>query len=373
MWRGTTRYLFGRRGQRKVHGFRQYYRLRMMVPLLSRSAAWATQSMPRARLWADREVFPRIMALLRKARHTVIIQMFIWKDDATGRAMAELLTEIADRGVQVTVHKEAVGDAFELNQDFLSTKRQKRGMWHRFWTHPNIRIAHATHNDHAKVYIIDDRTMLVTGMNIADEYNDSWHDFMVELHTPAAVERYLSRGEFPMPRGPVQLVMNTENGKEMRKALMGLLRSAREGIVLEHCYFSDAAVVDALVESSRKGVEVTVILPEQIDIHQHSNMQTVGRLLSQGSLQHLRVFMYPGILHGKAILVDRERAFLGSANLVPQSLDEIGEVNVLIEGRYSTAVSRLRDIMRADILKSRPLQSLPAFHWVSRFLAWLKL
>ena len=83
--------------------------------------------------------------------------------------------------------------------------------------------------------------------------------------------------------------------------------------------------------------------------------------------------MYPGIIHGKVIFVDRERAFVGSANLMESSLDAMGETNVLITGRYSRAVVRLRDVLRADILKSRPLQGPPAFLWLRRFLAWMKL
>ncbi len=373
MWRGATRYLFGKRGQRKVFGFRQYYRMRMMMSLFSRHAAQATAAMPRARLWVDREVFPRIIELMRRARHTVIIQMFIWKDDSLGRRMAELCVELADRGVKIFVHKEAVGDVFELERDFLSTRERKTGVWHRFWKHPGIRIYHATHNDHSKVIVIDDRLILVSGMNIADEYDTSWHDYMVELRSAAAVERYVSRGEIAQPHGPVKIVMNTENRKEMRKTVMRLLHSAREGIVLEQCYFSDTAVVDTLIRRSKEGVEVTVIFPEVIDVHHHSNMQTVGRLLSEGASSHVRVFVYPGVIHAKAILIDRECMFLGSANFVAQSLDEIGETDVLIEGRYSTAVTRLRDILRADILKSRPLKGPPAFLWVSRMLAWLKL
>ncbi len=372
MWRGTTRYLFGKRGQRRVASFRMYFRLRTMVSLVSRQAAHATSRMPRARLWVDGEVYPRIFSLLRRAHHTVIIQTFIWKDDALGRRMAEILAEVADRGVKVFINKEAVGDVFELESDFLSTRHRREGVWHRFWNHPHIHIAHQTHNDHSKVFIIDEHTMLVTGMNVADEYHRQWHDYMVELRGGAVAEQYLEHGEYPNT-GPVRLVMNTEYRKEMRKTVMDLLASARESIVLEQCYLSDAEVVDALVARSREGIQVTAIIPEEVDVHHHSNMRSAGRLLGEGSPQHVRVFMYPGIIHGKVIFVDRERAFVGSANLMESSLDAMGETNVLITGRYSRAVVRLRDVLRADILKSRPLQGPPAFLWLRRFLAWMKL
>ncbi|MFA6039207.1 MAG: phosphatidylserine/phosphatidylglycerophosphate/cardiolipin synthase family protein [Candidatus Peribacteraceae bacterium] len=372
MWRGATRYMFGKRGQRRVASFRMYFRLRTMVSLFSRQAAQATSRMTRARLWVDGEVFPRTIVLLRRAHHTVIIQTFIWKDDTIGRKMAEVLLEVADRGVKVFINKEAVGDVFELERDFLSTKRQREGVWHRFWNHPHIRISHQTHNDHSKVFIIDEHTMLVTGMNIADEYNERWHDYMVELKGGLGVARYLGNRD-QAPSDAVRLVMNTENRKEMRRTVMSLVASARESIVLEQCYLSDAKVVGALAQRSREGIHVTVILPAEVDVHHHSNMQSMGRLLNEGSPQHVRVFLYPGIIHGKVMLVDRERAFVGSTNMMESSLDEMGETNVLISGRYSRAVVRLRDVLRADILKCRPLQGPPAFLWLRRILAWMNL
>lgn len=371
--RGGYRYLFGKRGQRRVASFRLYYRLRLMMPLFSRHAARGLARLPGAKLWMDREVFPRIFAWIQRARHTVVVQTFIWKDDAVGRALAAALVGAADRGVQVFVHKEAVGDVFETAHDFLSTRERKDGVWRRFWNHPRIRIAHETHHDHAKVFVIDDRTLLVTGMNVACEYHEDWHDFMVELRGTHFVEQYVARGEIPSATGSVRLVMNSERRREVRPAVMGLLEGARRSVVLEQCYLSDPDVVRALARRSREGISVTVIIPSDIDVHYHSNMDAVGRLLREGSPAHLRVFVYPGVFHAKVLLVDRHCAFLGSANLVTSSLDDMGEVNVLIASRLSQALQRLRDVLRADLLKSRPLRGAPPFLWFHRLLAWVNL
>ncbi len=196
-WRGGMTYLFGKKRERHVARWRLFYRLRLMVLLFSRHTASAAASRPRARLWVDAEAFVRIKKLLRRARHTIIIQMFIWKDDRLGREMAALLTLMADRGVRVYVSKEAVGDFFEMSGDFLATKTSSEAVWRRFWGHPNIRITHVTQRDHAKVFIIDDRILLLTGMNIADEYAGPWHDYLVELRGPAFVQQYLLRTELP--------------------------------------------------------------------------------------------------------------------------------------------------------------------------------
>lgn len=371
--RGAYRYIFGKRGQRRVLGWRLFYRLRVEVLLRSRRPMTGINRFPDARLWVDQEVFPRVQKLLRRARHTIVIQMFIWKDDWLGRSVAETLLECADRGVKIYIFKEAVGDVFEGYRDFLTTRRGERPVWRRFWEHPNIRITYADNNDHAKVYIIDDRVFLLTGMNIAKEYHERWHDYLVELRGNHFVEHYLTRGEAITRQTDTRLVMNTESRKEIRPIVMELVESARSSIVLEQSYMHDARLIDALIRRSRDGIDITVILPARPDFHHFANMQSVGRLISEGNRERIDVFLYPGMVHGKIILVDRMRAFIGSANMMTSSLDDMGEVNVLLEGRNRHPILKLREVLRQDTLRSMPFQTPPRFPWLIRWLAWLKL
>ncbi len=324
-----------------------------------------------AKLWVDTGAFPRIKKLIRRARHTVVVQMFIWKDDQLGREMAGVLVAVADRGVRVDVSKEAVGDMFEFGQDFLGTRHGGDAVWKRFWSHPNIRIDHETRNDHAKVFIIDDRILLLTGMNIADEYHRDLHDYLVELRGRRFVEHYLTDGDLPGEAGEARLVLNTGRRKEIRPAVRELLRSAEDSIVVEHCYLADPAVLDLLIKRSHDGVRVVIILPAETDFHHYANMQSISRLLTAG--RGIEIFLYPRMFHGKIILVDRRRAFVGSANLMTTSLDDMGELNVLLEGRSHPAIRKLRNVLRDDILKSTPVSRTPRFVWLWRWLAWLQL
>jgi cardiolipin synthase len=324
-------------------------------------------------VWVDSEVFPRILKQIDRAEHTILIQMFIWKDDALGRLVADALVEAAERGVKVQLAKEVIGDALELDKDFITTKHSKDPVWQRFWNHPNIVIQHARHDDHAKVYIFDGEVLLLTGMNVADEYHTSWHDYMVELRGRELVDQYLTQGATRDLQSPVQLALNTSDRREIRPMIEKLLNEAQESIVVEHCYISDPAIVDLLIQKSKDGIGVTVIVPEKPNHGQNSNLLSVLKLTTEGHPQNMEVFFYPGMFHAKILLVDREIAFLGSANLIPTSLDTVGEVNVLLQGSLQRAVVKLRDTLRGDILKSRPLMSPPYFSWLNRILAWLRL
>ncbi len=371
--RGVLRYLFGRRGQRRVMGLRLYYRARAMVMLHSAEPMARLTRVPEVRLWVDGEKsFRRIEKLLRRARHTIVIQMFMWIDDATGRRMASVVLEAADRGVQVQIIKDAVGDMFEFAGDFLGTRTSPHDCWKRFWTHPNIRISYDTHHDHAKVYVIDDEILLLTGMNIADAYRSVYHDYLVELRGRRFVEQYLSRRTNPDSSADVTLVMNTEQQNSIRPVLMRMLAQARESVVVEHGYVSDPAVLDALLALTHRGVRVTVIMPSASHFHYYANMSALGRLLSEAHRGKLRVFLYPKPIHAKVLLIDHDTVFIGSANLIRSSLDEMGEVNVLIRRKWRTS-RKLRDTFREDILLSRPLHAPPSFLWITRWLSWLGL
>ena len=367
------RYLFGKRGQRRVQSLRMYYRMQANFVQRTGGSLRSLAGDREVRLWIDGyDVFRRIETLIGRASVSIVIQMFIWKDDRTGRQVARWLLDAADRGVTVEIQKEAVGDFFESYSDFLGTKTSGEALWKAFWNHPRIRISYDTHRDHAKVYVIDGHTLLLGGMNIADEYRYEWHDSMVELRGSSIVEQFLLRKKPAQKRVPVRIVANTEESKDIRPAFMELLRSAKEQVVVEHAYLSDPEVIDELVAMSKRGIRLTIIIPGKSNFHGHTNMLAIGRLMTEGDLSNIRVFLYPGFCHSKVILVDSTSAFLGSANLYKGSLDEMGEVNVLIRGRMR-ALWHLKEMLRHDVLVSKPLSGPPAFLWVSRWMSWLGL
>lgn len=371
--RGAVGYLWGRRGKRRLRAIRLFYRVRLLWMLKASTPLRALSRNFEVRMWVDGvKSFARIEQLINRARSTIVIQMFIWKDDEIGRRIAAALLRAARRGVQVHITKEAVGDIFELTGDFLSTREGDNPLWREFWTHPNIAVRHDAEHDHTKAYIIDGEIVLLTGMNIADEYWKTWHDYMVELRGTRFANQILSRAPIdPNGNQSVQVVMNTESQSAIRLVLTKILNEAREHVVIEHCYFSDPQTIEQLFVLMRRGVRVTAIFPSEIDVHFHGNMLTIGQLMARAPRRMLTVMVYPGPFHAKIILVDNNAAFVGSANLTASSLDDMGEVNVVIRRRV--ILRSIREILHEDILKSRPLTHPPGFLWWSRLLAILGL
>lgn len=375
MLRGARAYL-RRQGShpRWFQSLRVFYRLRMLVLLRMQQRIGKIVRRKEAQLHVDgEEAFRRIDECLRGARHTIIIRMFIWLDDPTGRAVAQRLVEAADRGVHVHVTKDITGDLFELDRDFLTTKSDNKGVWQRFWNHSNIQVETAAERNHGKVYIIDGETMLLGGMNISDEYRYEWHDFLIELRGARFVEEYLSEAPRKGKGEGIRLVMNTLHHSAVRETLTELLQGAKREIILEQAYLSDHGIVDLLVRRSQDGIQVRIILPLKTNVHHSANIVAMATLMAKGSDETLQIFRYPEMLHGKLILVDRSTAFIGSANMMTSSLDAMGEVNVLITGRNHSVVRRVREVVRGDLIRSTPLQGIPQLKWLTRVLAYLGL
>jgi cardiolipin synthase A/B len=206
--------------------------------------------------------------------------------------------------------------------------------------------------DHAKVFTFDRRYAHLGGMNIGREYRYEWHDLMFELEGPVVgqleqdfVRSWAHEGPLgdlaylaAVPRGErfagpaeradfVDLrVLSTGTGVlQVRTAVLGAIGSARGRVFIENPYLYDNAVVNELVKARRRGVDVRVVLPSDSDLGlgNQSNMVTANTLLANG----VRVFVYPGMTHVKALLVDGWSC-LGSANFNKLSLRRNLETNV---------------------------------------------
>lgn len=114
--------------------------------------------------------------LMKEAKSTIDVAMFIWKDDQVGREMAGLLKEAAERGVKVRVLCDALA---------RSVPRQIMRVLER---HPNLHL-HQYHpvqinrpfwlnrRLHDKMMIVDQTHLILGGRNFADRYFDLGEDW----------------------------------------------------------------------------------------------------------------------------------------------------------------------------------------------------
>ena len=304
-----------------------------------------------------KEAFNEIFEAIDSAESSVYIQTYIWKDDGTGQSVVAMLKAAADRGVGVTVSKDMLGTFFELG-DMLKGKPSPVFTQAGLKGYKNIQVDTdlMADTDHSKYYIFDDRNVIFGGMNIADEYHMQWHDYMVLLRgkkwTQAFTNKVLNHLNWP-PYSPLVLTVNNNKETEIRTATIEIIENATKSVVIEHAYFSDDKVIEAVKKAAARGVRVEVILPKTPDTHLYANMVTINRLLDSESGKAPRVFLYPHMSHAKVIMTDGQIVAVGSANLTPRSMLTSKEITLFVHGvAASRFISELREQLEADIAVS---------------------
>ncbi len=324
------------------------------------------KSMTGVELLVDgKEAFDAIFQCLDSAQKSILIQTYIWKDDKTGRAVVQRLKKAADRGASVVLNKDLLGTAFELG-DMIKGRPSPVFTSTGLKGYPGIQVNTKlfAHYDHSKYFIVDHEALIFGGMNIADEYHFDWHDYMVLIRGKervAAFENRVLRGK-PWPSGlPSVVAVNDGYATEIRTALKEMIDHTEKRVIVQHAYFSDNTILEALLRAAERGVNVDVILPRDPDTHGAANKVTINRLLASKHRDRIGVFLYPVMSHAKVLLADGQMAGVGSANLTPRSMLTSKELTVFVHANPDEPfLKRLREQMDADLAKStKVLESFP--------------
>jgi cardiolipin synthase len=305
-----------------------------------------------------KEAFTEIFEAIDSAESSIFIQTYIWKDDSTGQSVVAKLKAAADRGVRVVVSKDMLGTFFELG-DMLKGKPSPVFTRTGLKGHKNIQVETPLfgHADHSKYYIFDERSVIFGGMNIADEYHLQWHDYMVLLRSKAWTEAFTNKVLKHISRSrpsPVVLAVNNSKQTEIRTAMLEIIDHASRNVVIEHAYFSDDKIIEAVRRAAARGVRVEVILPKTPDTHLYANLVTINRLLDSQSGKPPKIFLYPHMSHAKVIMTDGQIIAVGSANLTPRSMLTSKEITLFVHGApASPFVTELRQQLEKDMAVSQ--------------------
>ncbi|MGB2690173.1 MAG: phosphatidylserine/phosphatidylglycerophosphate/cardiolipin synthase family protein [Desulfobacterales bacterium] len=312
----------------------------------------------RLKLLVDgKAAFDEILQAIDAAQSSIHVQTYIWKDDDIGQQIVSKLKTAANRGVKVTVRKDALGTAFEM-VDMLKGRPSpvftKSGL--RDTNNIDVKVDIWADTDHSKYFIVDHKAVIFGGMNIADEYHTQWHDYMAMIQsepwTAAFEDRVLKSSPWPEP-APLVITLNDRNTTEIRTALIELINNARKSVILEHAYFSDDKIIEAVKRVAGNGIQVNIILPKKPDTHYYANMVTINKLIQSEETTTPRVFLYPQMMHAKVVLTDGVIAAIGSANLTPRSMKTSREVTMFFHGNSDDPfIKRLRKRIEADLAES---------------------
>ncbi|MFI7582931.1 phosphatidylserine/phosphatidylglycerophosphate/cardiolipin synthase family protein [Kocuria sp. M1N1S27] len=325
------------------------------------------------------DLYEQMLAAIDGAEHRVLLETYLWKDDEVGRAFRDALNRAAARGVEVYVVYDGFGNLV-VPRSFYRFHPDVHAF--RFPVlRPRLLISpvRATGLTHRKLLVVDDETGFVGGYNIGSLYATQWRDTHVRLTGAAAFElshAFTEVWNHPWGPGPalpyrssggwdsrVRSMSNTPPNLvyPIRSVYLDAIRRARHHIHLTTAYFiPDQQILAALVEASRRGVDVRVILPE------HSN-HVLADWLSRGFYatlleEHITVLLYRhAMIHAKTATIDGQWSTVGTANIDRLSLSFNYETN--LEVHDAAFAEDMERIFAAD---SENCRELVAEEWERR-------
>ena len=309
--------------------------------------------------------FQAIVERIRGARVSLEIRAFLWRDDEAGNLVGDAVLAAADRGVRVTIHKDKIAAVYEYTggnkQSFFhkrvepirgfqawflgaiyrapgSFKQRPNELARRILTHPNISVEHERKRfDHSKVYIIDDRYIILGSMGIGDNHRHDWLDVMVEAEGPQHVARLRERmsglDEFDPSRGLDFLVHSRDAHRKkscpMISHRLALIDAAERSITVEMAYFTDRRFTAALARAVERGLEVKVVIADQADVLANINRAECDALMRMtGAPENLTIVLVPRMVHSKVVVIDHRFSDVGSANFTALSHGVYDEINL---------------------------------------------
>jgi cardiolipin synthase len=321
--------------------------------------------------------FARILDRITRARRTIRMRAFEWRDDDTGQAVARALLAAADRGVEVTILKDRLGGFYEHLAATRQSMFHKEISFHARWqlwglmlfydrwgslrqapselaealaAHPRVRLVNQKRFDHAKLFVFDEQTIILGGMGIGDDFRHVNVDFMVEIVGGDAVarlaEREIGRARFDALRPFDYLVHSAEGnartGESLVEQRLALIAAARRRLTIAMAYLGDDGATDALCQAIARGVQVTLLTAARADVNGDLNRYTCAKILRHtGAPPNFRLILHPTMVHGKAIVGDGAWVDLGSTNFTQLSHDGYEELDLFSRQRiFARAVER---------------------------------
>jgi cardiolipin synthase len=325
------------------------------------------------------EYFELLERMIREAKRTVYVQVYIFDEDDTGKRIAHALIEAARRKVDVYVLLDAYASQ-GLSGDFVD-QLKKAGIHFR-WFDPLLKSKHFYFGRrlHHKVIVTDTSRSLVGGMNISDRYNDTVHNsawldwaLYAEGEVSAELEKVCRRmakvrrkknwseAEAPsisLPSGdqyPVRIRINdwVRRKMEITRSYLEMFRDASSHIIIMSPYFIPGYHFRRRIkQATRRGVKVQVILAgvSDIAIAKHAERFVYRWLLKN----NVEIYEYQkNVLHGKVATFDRKWVTIGSYNVNNLSTYVSVELNLDVKHEQFAAQveQRLRSIIEKDCVR----------------------
>ncbi len=331
-----------------------------------------------------RSFFEALFAAVRSAEHTILLEYYLIHDDRIGTGLALELAAAVQRGVKVRLIYDYIGSLDTPSSYFK--KLSNGGVKLLPFNIPSFTrgVYWFDKRDHRKMTIIDGTLAFLGGFNIGDEYagcvagklgfrdlgfsirgdavcelaaifHETWNGERDKTAVSGAAERHripdCNTGD-----AAVNIISGGPRQRRsyIREAFQVNIASAAEEILIATPYFVPGPrIIRSMLRAVRRGVRVRLLLPARSDV---PLMLLLGRssyaTLLRGGIEIFE--LEREILHAKVMLIDAERAVIGSANLDQRSFHRNYEINCMIDNVQFGG--QIRALLLEEIEGSSPVE-----------------
>ncbi len=301
------------------------------------------------------KAYPAMLLAIRSAKESVNLCSYIFDAEGVGEEFVANLLDAAERGVQVRIIIDALGERYSHISPSRAFKDSKVRLEYFL---PLRNGAYINLRSHRKLLIVDGHDAFTGGMNIRGRHllsatapDQALLDIHFSVQGPVVADLQRSFLEdwffvtkerldnplfFPVIESQGEAVarcISDGPDKEFRKLeqiIIGALSCAGQSVFIMTPYFiPDRAMISALITSALRGVDVRIVLPglNNLPFVQWASQALLWELLANGVKVY---YQPPPFVHTKLMLVDDVWTLIGSANLDTRSLRLNFELNLSI-------------------------------------------
>ena len=336
------------------------------------------------------------------AQREILLEMYWFGSDRTGRKFARLLSMRARAGLRVCITYDAFG-SWDSSAAMFADLARAGCLLHRYnppgvWT--RLHCARLQRRNHRKMLIIDGQVGFVGGLNLGDPWapesqgGQGFRDDMVQITGPAVgrlrflffrtfrprlaqapaicpeagpakhrrdgsgIAEQAPPGHFVGADGAMLSILSNRTLRQrsvIENAYLTAIQGAQRSVLISNSYFIPRRPMRrALAEAARRGVDVRILTPARSDVPPaaFASQRLYTWLLAHG----VGIYEWPvSVLHSKIATVDDQWCTVGTYNLDYRSYFYNIEINIVFQA--AAVASALAARLRADLAASHRIDA----------------
>jgi cardiolipin synthase len=263
-----------------------------------------------------------VLEFFASAQETLLVKQFTFTEDR----FIDAVIERKNAGVDVRVMLNAARSGGDRANDETFERFVNAGIAVQ-WSSPKFYVTHE------KSVVVDGKAALVATFNMCLKYFTATRDYGVITYDPCHVAQIVDvfnadweHRDFTPPAFEGLLWSNSNSRYHMAR----FIDTAEHRLDIQHPKYVDAVILDHIAAAAERGVKVHVLCGGKHGISEWDILDTFASLrtlrrfgVKVHKMKNLRV-------HAKLLIVDDERALVGSMNIDRSAFDLRRELGVLV-------------------------------------------